>query len=91
MADNNAPLPAIPAADAAAFDVVAFDGRRRLQEIHELLTSYLDYQSHSTIARRNGVTTHHPAPKRRSTPRNRQSPYGGERRFPNLAGIDGND
>ena len=46
MADNNAPLPAIPAADAAAFDVIAFDGRRRLQEIHELLTSFLDYQSH---------------------------------------------
>src|SRR6266550_8816926 len=46
MADNNAPLPAVPAADAAAFDVVAFDGRRRLQEIHERLTSFLDYQSH---------------------------------------------
>src|SRR6266550_3672134 len=46
MADNNAPLPAVPAADAAAFDVAAFDGRRRLQEIHKLLTSYLDYQSH---------------------------------------------
>ncbi len=46
MADNNAPLPAVPAADAAAFDVAAFDGRRRLQEIHELLTSFLDYQSH---------------------------------------------
>ncbi len=46
MADNNVPLPAVPAADAAAFDVAAFDGRRRLQEIHELLTSYLDYQSH---------------------------------------------
>ncbi len=43
MADNNAPLPAVP---AAAFDVVAFDGRRRLQEIHELLASFLDYQSH---------------------------------------------
>ncbi len=43
MADNNAPLPAVP---AAAFDVAAFDGRRRLQEIHELLTSFLDYQSH---------------------------------------------
>ncbi len=43
MAENNAPLPAIP---AAAFDVAAFDGRRRLQEIHELLTSFLDYQSH---------------------------------------------
>ncbi len=46
MAQNNAPLPAVPAADAAAFDVAAFDGRRRLQEIHELLTSFLDYQSH---------------------------------------------
>src|SRR6266566_9565860 len=46
MAQNNAPLPAVPAADAAAFDIVAFDGRRRLQEIHELLTSFLDYQSH---------------------------------------------
>src|SRR6266567_1572643 len=46
MAENNAPLPAVPAADAAAFDVAAFDGRRRLQEIHELLTSFLDYQSH---------------------------------------------
>ncbi len=46
MAENNAPLPAVPAANAAAFDVAAFDGRRRLQEIHELLTSYLDYQSH---------------------------------------------
>ena len=43
MAENNAPLPAVP---AAAFDVAAFDGHRRLQEIHELLTSYLDYQSH---------------------------------------------
>ncbi len=46
MAENNAPLPAIPAADAAAFDVAAFDGRRRLQEIHKLLTSFLNYQSH---------------------------------------------
>src|SRR6266568_2993169 len=46
MAQNDAPLPAIPAADAAAFDVVAFDGRRRLQEIHKLLTSFLDYQLH---------------------------------------------
>src|SRR6266550_9156 len=46
MAENNAPLPAVPAADAAAFDVAAFDGCRRLQEIHELLTSFLDYQSH---------------------------------------------
>ncbi len=46
MAENNAPLPAAPAADAAVFDVAAFDGRRRLQEIHELLTSFLDYQSH---------------------------------------------
>ncbi len=46
MAENNAPLPAVPAADATAFDVAAFDGRRRLQEIHELLTSFLDYQSH---------------------------------------------
>ncbi len=43
MAENNAPLPAIP---TAVFDVAAFDGRRRLQEIHELLTSFLDYQSH---------------------------------------------
>ena len=46
MAENNAPLPAVPAADAAVFDVAAFDGRRQLQEIHELLTSFLDYQSH---------------------------------------------
>ncbi len=46
MAENNAPLPAVPTADAAAFDVAAFDGHRRLQEIHELLTSYLDYQLH---------------------------------------------
>src|SRR6266550_1478747 len=43
MAENNAPLPAVP---AAAFDVAAFDRRRRLQEIHELLTSFLDYQLH---------------------------------------------
>src|SRR6266576_3755750 len=43
MAENNAPLPAIP---TAVFDVAAFDGRRRLQEIHELLTSFLDYQLH---------------------------------------------
>ena len=54
MEGNNAPLPAIPAADAAAFDVAAFDGRRRLQEIHELLTSFLHYQchiwSHATMA-----------------------------------------
>ncbi len=46
MEGTNAPLPAIPATDAAAFNVAAFDGRRRLQEIHELLTSFLDYQSH---------------------------------------------
>src|SRR6266550_7183799 len=46
MEGINAPLPAVPAADTAAFDVAAFDGRRRLQEIHELLTSFLDYQSH---------------------------------------------
>src|SRR6266576_815698 len=46
MAENNTPLPAVPAADAAAFDVAAFAVRRRLQEIHELLTSFLDYQSH---------------------------------------------
>src|SRR6266567_2550599 len=47
MAENNAPLPAVPAADAAAFDIAAFDGRRQLQEIHELLTNFLDYQSHN--------------------------------------------
>ncbi len=46
MEGTNAPLPAVPTADAAAFDVAAFNGRRRLQEIHELLTSFLDYQSH---------------------------------------------
>src|SRR6266567_3589518 len=46
MAENNAPLPAVPTADAAVFDVAAFDGRHRLQEIHELLTSFLDYQLH---------------------------------------------
>ncbi len=46
MEGTNAPLPAIPATDAAAFDVAAFDGRRRFQEIHELLTSFLDYQCH---------------------------------------------
>src|SRR6266576_4438197 len=46
MEGHNAPLPAVTAADAAAFNVAAFDGRLRLQEIHELLTSFLDYQSH---------------------------------------------
>src|SRR6266581_3755415 len=46
MEGTNAPLPTVPAADAAAFDVATFDGRCRLQEIHELLTSFLDYQSH---------------------------------------------
>ncbi len=46
MEGINAPLPAVPAADAAAFNVAAFDGRHRFQEIHELLTSFLDYQSH---------------------------------------------
>src|SRR6266576_5744257 len=46
MEGTNAPLPAVPAADAAAFDVAAFNGRHRLQEIHKLLTSFLDYQSH---------------------------------------------
>ena len=46
MEGINAPLPAIPAADATAFNVAAFDGRRRFQEIHELLASYLHYQCH---------------------------------------------
>ena len=46
MEGTNAPLPAVPTADAAAFHIAAFDGRCRLQEIHELLTSFLDYQSH---------------------------------------------
>ena len=46
MEGINAPLPAVPAADAAAFDVATFDGRRRFQEIHELLTSFLHYQCH---------------------------------------------
>src|SRR6266550_3260291 len=46
MEGTNAPLPAVPATDTAAFDVAAFDGRRQFQEIRELLTSFLDYQSH---------------------------------------------
>src|SRR6266581_3408115 len=46
MEGTNAPLPTVPAADAAAFDVATFDGCHRLQEIHKLLTSFLDYQSH---------------------------------------------
>jgi len=46
MEGTNAPLPAVPAANAAAFDVAAFDGCRRFQEIHELLTGFVNYQSH---------------------------------------------
>ncbi len=46
MEGTNAPLPAVPTADAAVFDILTFDGHRRFQEIHELLTSFLDYQSH---------------------------------------------
>src|SRR6266576_4914252 len=46
MEGTNAPLPAVPAADAVAFDVSAFDRRRRFQEIHKLLTGFLNYQSH---------------------------------------------
>ncbi len=46
MEGLNAPLPAIPAADAAAFDVAAFDGCCRFQEIHELMTDFVNYQSH---------------------------------------------
>src|SRR6266550_1677490 len=46
MEGINAPLPAVPAADAAAFNVAAFDGCRRFQEIHKLLTSFLHYQCH---------------------------------------------
>src|SRR6266576_3942209 len=46
MEGINAPLPAVPTADAAAFDVAAFDGRRRFQEIHKLMTGFVNYQSH---------------------------------------------
>ena len=46
MEGTNAPLPAIPATEATAFDVAAFDGCSRFQEIHELMTGFVNYQSH---------------------------------------------
>ena len=46
MEGINASLPAVPTADATAFDVATFDGRRRFQEIHELMTGFINYQSH---------------------------------------------
>src|SRR6266576_4791062 len=46
MEGINAPLPAVPTPDQQVFDVSAFDGRRRFQEIHELLSDFIHYQSH---------------------------------------------
>jgi len=46
MEGTNAPLPAIPTTDVTAFDIAAFDGCHQFQEIHELLTGFVNYQSH---------------------------------------------
>ncbi len=46
MEGINAPLPAVPTPNQQAFDVSAFDGRQRFQEIQELLSDFIHYQSH---------------------------------------------
>ena len=46
MEGINAPLPAVPMPNQEAFDVSTFDGRQRFQEIQELLSDFIHYQSH---------------------------------------------
>jgi len=46
MEGTNAPLPTVPTPNQQAFDVSAFDGCRQFQEIHELLSDFIHYQSH---------------------------------------------
>ncbi len=46
MEGINAPLPAVPTPNQQVFDISTFNGRQRFQEIHELLSEFIHYQSH---------------------------------------------